>query len=134
MNILEGCAFVRHISKGRYAWKGFDSNEIDNFQGKGRKKETTLRYLAGCVKSSLVEGQDFIDFKDICNHINAENISTDINPVSVKRRVYECCKVLKVLGLVEKQGQNYRWIGSPRPLLACRIPEKYLTNTKARTR
>ena len=70
------------------------------FEGQGRNKETTLRNLAAMVKSCLLELQDPIDFKDICAKIIDENSSKPFNINSVKRRIYECCKVLKMLGIV----------------------------------
>ena len=93
---------MRRISKGRYIWYGFEETEQVKCQKEGRKKEaTSLSNLASCVKNLLYNAPNYIDFKDICQQLLDENSGN--NPESIKRRVYECCKILKIVGLIDKR-------------------------------
>jgi hypothetical protein len=38
MNILEGCGFMKRISKGTYMWYGFEENPVQKSPKEGRKK------------------------------------------------------------------------------------------------
>ena len=133
MNILEGCGFVSHVSKGTYRWNGFQPIE-DVAPWKDNKKQSTLRNLARKVKLSLMDHSHPLDFKDLCARLVEQNRSHGLNPRSIKRRVYECCKVLKVLGLVEKQGQKYRWVLSYRQKLQQLEEEKKALTTKTKAK
>jgi hypothetical protein len=62
-----------------------------------------LSFLAARVKYLLFNAPTYIDFKDICHQILEENSNSNFNPDSIKRRVYECCKILKVVGLIDKK-------------------------------
>lgn len=33
-----------------------------------------------------------------------------MNPASIRRRIYECCKVLRILGFIQKVGKHYQWV------------------------
>ena len=39
-----------------------------------------------------------------------ENKDKSVNPASIRRRIYECCKVLRILGFIDKIGKDYQWV------------------------
>ena len=107
MNILEGCDLLQRVAKGKYLWFGFGAQ----VQGRARAKEaTSLSCLTARVKEILHAQPNFVDFKEICARVLAEGSEEKINPNSIKRRVYECCKILKILGIVAKKDHTFRWV------------------------
>lgn len=110
MNILQGCGFVGRISVGRYSWFGFDESVRRKRRGQGNnKKASSLYSLAGRVKNILYCEKEEIGFKEVCRRV-MEDMGMKQNPDTIRRRVYECCKVLNVLGLVTRQGGRFRWL------------------------
>jgi hypothetical protein len=70
MNILEGCGFMKRISKGTYLWYGLEEVDSKKTCKEGRKKEaTSLSNLAARVKCLLFSAPKYLDFKDICQQI-----------------------------------------------------------------
>ena len=56
LNILEGCGFIRQISKGTFEWCGFNSDISTEVRIKDKKK-LTLKYWAQKVKNILIESE-----------------------------------------------------------------------------
>jgi hypothetical protein len=70
MNILEGCGFLRRISKGAYYWNGFNAFPTPNFRKRSSKESTSLSALAAHVRSHLFLAEGLIEFKDIVRQIS----------------------------------------------------------------
>ena len=68
MNILEGCGYVGRKSKGTYFWFGFNA---DNLNWSLHKEATSICMLSRQVKELLLNTNSYIDIKDICQHIVA---------------------------------------------------------------
>ena len=108
MNILEGCGSVQKISKGKYKWLGLQESF---FPGPEDQKGdlTSLRNISSALKVIIFESEKPLSFLELNGTLIAEKNSKLINPTSLRRRTYECCKVFTILGYVEKVGSHYVW-------------------------
>lgn len=71
MNILEGCGYLKRISKATYYWKGFDVNFKDSHPSKKSKKDSvSLSELAAHLRHLLFSTDDKIKFDEIVRQIS----------------------------------------------------------------
>jgi hypothetical protein len=66
--------------------------------------------LAAKVKEILVSTRASIDFKTMCSKVFDEFQIPQKDMASYRRRIYECCKILNILGVVSKDGHQLEWI------------------------
>jgi hypothetical protein len=106
---MEGCGCLKKLSKGKYEWIGTDKSDAANPENQ-KGDSTSLRQIAARIKLLFSQAKGIISFAQINELLLSENKERTINPSSIRRRIYECCKVLRILGFIDKIGKNYQWV------------------------
>lgn len=123
MNIMEGCGCLKKHSKGKYEWVGIEKSEFVRPESQ-KGDSTSLRQIAARIKLVFSGSKGLIKFTDINELLISENSDRTVNPASIRRRIYECCKVLRILGFIEKVGKHYQWIfDSDEPRARIQVPQ-----------
>ena len=91
-------------------WLGLKSNQSQfHFQ---ENKSVSLRDIAGLLKLLLINCKQGINIKDLNRMIITkveEKTKLQQNTITITRRIYQCLKVMKCFGMVQKHSNLFKY-------------------------
>lgn len=103
-NILEGGGIIEKVEKGSYKWSSHDNDDKEIYREKN--DWYCLRNISSELKDLFVSCNKGLTCHEIYDIMTSKK-KGKFNPATIRRRIYECCKVFLIVGLVQKVGKFF---------------------------